>query len=68
MCIGGAVLALQLERESQSIRNQESTVRPDHRSSERKDLVQGVANRRGPEQNDPSSVLEHGDEDHLEEY
>ena len=43
---------------SQSIRNQESTVQPDHRSSERKDLVQDIANRRGPEQNDPSSVLE----------
>ena len=35
---------------------------------ERKDLVQDVANRRGPEQNDPSSVLEHSDVDHLEEY
>ena len=45
-------LALQLERESQSIRNQESTVRPDHCSSERKDLVQGDISRRGPEQND----------------
>ena len=61
-------LALQLERESQSIRNQESTVRPDHRDSERKDPVQGDASRRGLEQNFRSSVLERDDVSHLEEY
>ena len=54
---------------SQSIRNQESTEQPDHRSSERKDLVQDAASRRGREQNDDqSSVLEHSDAEHLEEY
>ena len=50
------------------IRNQESTVWPDHRDSERKDPVQGDASRRGLEQNDQSSVLEHDDVSHLEEY
>ena len=45
-----------------------TAVRPDHRGSERKDLVQGDASRRGLEQNDRSSVRERGDEGHLEEY
>ena len=53
---------------SQSTRNQESTVRPDHRGSEWKDLVQGDASRRGLEQNDRSSAWVRSDEGHLEEY
>ena len=59
---------------SQSTRNQESAVRPDHRGSGRKDLVQGDPSQRGPEQNvwSPeqnvrSSVLRHDDISHLEE-
>ena len=53
---------------SQSTRNQESTVRPDHRDSEWKDPVQGDVSRRGSEQNDRSSVRIRSDLGHLEEY
>ena len=53
---------------SQSIRNQESAVWPDHRDSGRKDLVQGDPSRRGLGQNDRSSVLGRDDVSHLEEY
>ena len=56
-----------MDGSSQSIRNQESTIRPDHRGSEPKDLVQGDASRRGLEQNDDwSSVLERDNVSHLE--
>ena len=48
-------------RQSQSTRNQESTVWPDHRDSGRKDPVQDDPSRRGLEQNVRSSVLEHDD-------
>ena len=54
--------------ESQSTRNQESTVWPDHRDSERKDLVQDDPGRRGLEQNVRSPVWEHDDVSHIEEY
>ena len=57
-----------IENNSQSTRNQESTIRTDHRGSEWKDLVQGDASRRGLEQNDHSSVQVRSDEGHLEEY
>ena len=53
---------------SQSTRNQESTVRPDHSGSEWKDLVQGDVSRRGLKQNDRSSVRIRSDKGHLEEY
>ena len=53
---------------SQSTRNQESTVWPDHRDSGRKDLVQDDLGRRGLEQNDRSHVREHDDVSHIEEY
>ena len=53
---------------SQSIRNQESTVQSDYRSSERKDLVQDDADRRSPKQDEWSLVLGRGDRGHLEEY
>ena len=55
-------------RPSQSIRNQESAVQPNHRGSGRKDPVQGDSSQRGPEQNVRSSVLRHDDVSHLEEY
>ena len=57
-----------ISTESQSIRNQESTVQSDYRSSERKDLVQGDADRRSPKQDERSLVHGHGDRGHLEEY
>ena len=53
---------------SQSTRNQESTVWPDHRDSGRKDLVQDDPGRRGLEQNDWSHVRDHDDVSHIEEY
>ena len=53
---------------SQSTRNQESTVWPDHRDSGRKDLVQDDSGRRGLEQNVQSSVLDHDDVSRIEEY
>ena len=53
---------------SQSIRNQESAVQPDHRDSGQKDPVQGDPSQRGPEQNVRSSVRRHDDVSHLEEY
>ena len=53
---------------SQSTRNQESTVWPDHHDSGRKDPVQDDPSRRGLEQNVRSSVLEHDDVSHIEEY
>ena len=53
---------------SQSTRNQESTVWPDHRDSGRKDLVQDDPGRRGLEQNVRSPVWEHNDVSHIEEY
>ena len=53
---------------SQSIRNQESAVWPDHRGSGRKDPVQGDSSQRGPEQNVWSSVLGRDYVSHLEEY
>ena len=64
---GNSKLPILLHVRSQSIRNQESTVRPDHRSSERKDLVQDDASRRSPEHDDRSSVRKRGNEGHLEE-
>ena len=57
------------DNRSQSIRNQESAVQPDHHGSGPKDLIQGDMNQRGPEQNVWSSaVLRHDDVSHLEEY
>ena len=56
------------KKSSQSTWNQESTVWPDHCGSERKDLVQGDASRRGLEENHRSSVLERDDVSHLEEH
>ena len=54
-------------RNSQSIRNQESAVRPDHCGSGQKDPVQGDLSQHGPEQNVRSSVLRHDNVSHLEE-
>ena len=56
------------QRDSQSIRNQESAVRPDHRGSDRKDLVQGDLSRRGLEQNERRSARGRDEISHLEEY
>ena len=56
-----------MSQSSQSTRNQESTVWPDHRDSGRKDPVQDDPSRRGLE-HVHSSVLEHDDVSHIEEY
>ena len=57
-----------MSQHSQSTRNQESTVWPDHSDSGRKDLVQDDPGRRGLEQNVRSPVREHDDVSHIEEY
>ena len=62
------VHSFELDHPSQSTRNQEPTIRPDHRGSEWKDLVQGDASRRGLEQNCDRSVRVRSDKGHLEEY
>ena len=45
-----------LPRSQSILRNQELAVRPDHRGSGRKDLVQGDLSRRGLEQNERRSA------------
>ena len=50
------------------MRNQESTVRTDHRGSGPKDLIQRDPNQRGSKQNARSSILRHDDVSQLEEY